>query len=82
MSFYGTQHLFVKAINQASLKFPASKADIILQFGDIKYEEDLGKEVAIADVVRKLPLEYYNNGAEFWASYAAYLAQKSNVAGL
>ena len=82
MSFYGTQHLFVKAISQASLKFPASKADLIQQFGDIAYEEDPGHEVLAADVVRKLPLEYYNNGSEFWASYAAYLAQKSNVAGL
>ena len=82
MAFFATQHLFVRAISEAGIIFPASKDDLIKQFGDITYQEEQGVEIPAADTVRELPLDYYHNGSEFWNAYSAYLAGKSSANGL
>lgn len=82
MAFFATQHLFVRAIVEAGITFPASKESLIEQFGEVTYQEERGKEIPAADTVRELPLEYYHNGSEFWCAYSAYLAGKSSANGL
>ena len=82
MAYFATQHLFVRAIVEAGITFPASKEDIIKKFGKLTYRENPDTEKLAADTVRELPLDFYHNGSEFWSAFAAYQAAASASNGL
>jgi len=66
-------HLFVKALNEAGVRFPSSSEEIVKKLGDTKLRLSEQTVINAAELAESVYPDYFENGAAFMCAYHSAL---------
>ena len=68
-------HQVYKAVRKAGIGFPCTKAECVAKAGDLMIKTDPEHSVPMREILERMPLERYENGAAFYSAYY-YMIQR------
>lgn len=69
--FMFEQHFLTKALAQAKITFPISKADAMEKAGDIQVQVDFDRYAPLRDLINNATVDYFPISAVFVNAYVA-----------
>ena len=72
-----SMHLFIKALNEAKIVFPTTKANALERSINIKVPVDNNNYINLNSIIEKFGFEYYESGSAFFTAYNSVLYLKN-----
>jgi hypothetical protein len=73
MTDISIDHIFIKALDRAGVRFPATKSDIISRLGDLELKLSSSRTIKASSLVSAIEPDNFDNGAAFFCAYHSAL---------
>lgn len=77
---YGaTMHNVVKALADAGVVFPVSRAELLSRAGKLEIGVDFGKKIALAKFCEEIKTDYFENKCQFFCALGAAVPEVKHL---